>query len=127
MKESSLLRRAKDLYGKSTHDHYYLVAFLLRGGNIISEGVNRYTADTHPMTTHAEIDALNRLFPTVDASGLRLVIFRITRGGNLANARPCPACTGTLLERGVTRVKHSTPLGVTEWVNLISLHGRSAP
>lgn len=52
---------------------------------------------------HSEVNALNHLWPNKRA-GTTLINLRITRGGRLGNARPCPRCWSYLLLSGASKV-----------------------
>lgn len=75
-------------------------ALVLRGGNIVSIGSNR-------SDTHAEVAALRNLWPS-ERRGCVVVSLRFTATGQLANAKPCPACQAFLIENGVTKAHYTT-------------------
>jgi len=59
---------------------------------------------------HAEMAALIKT--NEDLNGASIYVFRRNKAGELANCRPCPACTAALLQRGVRHVHYTTATGV---------------
>jgi deoxycytidylate deaminase len=97
------LRLVSRLASKSNHRVNRHVAIIVRGGAVIA------TAYNHDHT-HAEVAALNKLWPS-ERKGARVWSFRLTRSGNLAMAKPCANCHRYLQESGVRMVYYSNPQG----------------
>jgi pyrimidine deaminase RibD-like protein len=72
---------------------------VLRGGNIISIGTNH-------AFTHAEVQALNNLWPS-ERRGTKLVSLRFTKRGVLTSAKPCDDCTDYARKCGVKSIIYS--------------------
>lgn len=98
----------------------------VKHGKIISSGVNsakthplqkkynihRFTEDTTKHSLHAEVSAyINALKVTNDFSDVVVYIYRETRDGKIAMARPCNSCIHLLKDIGVRTVKYSTYCG----------------
>ncbi|MET0590554.1 MAG: hypothetical protein ABWZ77_05200 [Naasia sp.] len=94
--------------GTGRHRHG---AVLVRGGRVLAVGWNRSRVrDTwvtyqprDACSLHAEVAAVRN----VCATGATLIVVRLTRSGQLASSKPCPACWDTLDAAGVRRVVHS--------------------
>lgn len=63
-------------------------AVIARNGEIISEGVNRVTANNDP-TAHAEVQAIR-------SATARLNVFDLTGYDIYASCEPCPMCLGAI-------------------------------
>jgi len=103
---------------KSNHDKWKLGSVIWRGGSVISTGFNRVKNDPaivedekyFQCTIHAEVDALRNAGET---SGAKLFVARVTKGGNLALAKPCNRCMKAIKEHGIKRVYYTDSNG--EW------------
>jgi deoxycytidylate deaminase len=84
---------------RSKHKQHRHVAVLTKGGAIVSIGYNHGSC-------HAEVKAINQLWKD-HRPGLVLWSFRLTRKGNLALAKPCPACQHMLVKNGIKKVHYS--------------------
>jgi pyrimidine deaminase RibD-like protein len=63
-----------------------------KGGNILGIGVN-------DSEHHAEDNAIHEATKAdFDINGARFISIRITKGGSLGNAKPCPKCAKLLKE-----------------------------
>lgn len=85
---------------KSTHASFFHGAVLIKGSNILSVAPNRGTK-------HAEIGCLDKIWSS-EAKNCTLLSIRITKGGLLANAKPCYDCEQALREAGIRKVMYST-------------------
>ena len=107
---TTIINTARKLRKYSTHENYPMVAFVIRGGSIISSGVNHYSVYKHPFTTHAEVDAAQRVRD--DLSGAKVVVVRFLKNNHIADAKPCDECVKYLRNRGIRRVKYTTTAGI---------------
>lgn len=94
---------------KSDHKLFKHVAIVVRGGAIVAVGYNH-------ATTHAEVAALNKLWPS-ERRGTRVWSMRMNRSGHFRMARPCPNCMRYLKESGVKMVYYTDRVGDILWVN----------
>ena len=99
----ALERIARRHLGGCRHPWARHVAIVLRAGNIISVACNHETV-------HAEEQALHNLWPS-ERRGTRLVSVRVTSGGALAEARPCPRCRALMESCGVRSVEYTDHAG----------------
>lgn len=96
--------------GKARHKNHRHAAIIYRGGNIVAQGVN------HDQT-HAEVQALNKLWPD-HRKDTTLVSIRMTRGGKLGMAKPCPECEAYCRTWGVKKVVYSDENGQMKTMRL---------
>src|ERR1700723_3260155 len=94
------LNLAKRIARKSSHNSFFHSAILIKGSNILSMAPNRGTK-------HAEIGCLDKVWSSETKNCIILSI-RITKGGLLANAKPCPNCEQALRLAGVKKILYST-------------------
>lgn len=87
---------------ESDHRQHRHVAVVERGGAILAVAANK-------KTVHAEVRALKKAGHT---KGVKVWSMRLTRGGVLGMAKPCPACEAYMREVGVKTVFYSTDMGV---------------
>lgn len=65
-----------------------------------------------PQKIHAELSALVKIqYLDIDFSKVRIYIYRETRNGELAMARPCPACLARIKELGIKYISYTTDSG----------------
>lgn len=65
-----------------------------------------------PQKIHAELAALVKIqYLDIDFSKVRIYIYRETRNGELAMARPCPACLARIKELGIKYISYTTDSG----------------
>lgn len=97
------LERAIKLASKSRHASHRHSAMVYRGGNLVSSGVNHDSV-------HAEVQALKKLWPNhrIDTT---VVTIRMTKGGRLGMAKPCPICEAYMRGAGVKKVIYSDASG----------------
>lgn len=107
------LTSAVDVCGEATHKQWRVGAVLVRSGNVLATGVNRYRNDPSQVeyghvSYHAEEVALRRVS---DPEGATIYVARLTRSGKIGAARPCPRCQALLLEHGVHTAVWTEPHG----------------
>lgn len=65
-----------------------------------------------PEKLHAELHALSKIqYLDIDFSKVHIYIYRETRKGELAMARPCPACLTRIKELGIKYISYTTDSG----------------
>lgn len=89
---------------ESDHRQHRHVAVIERGGAILAVAANK-------KNKHAEVRALKK---AGDVVGARAWSMRLTKGGRLGMAKPCPACEKALREAGVKSVVYTTELGTVK-------------
>lgn len=111
--EQRWLDSAVNLTSLAKHEQWRVGALLVKGGRVLSMGVNRYR--NHPskvgiegVSYHAEEVALKR---AGDARGATIYVARVTRSGIMGLARPCERCQELLAEHGVHTAVWTTPTG----------------
>lgn len=61
---------------------------------------------------HAEILALTKIkYLDIDFSKVKIFVYRETKNGKLAMARPCPSCMGFIKELGIKKIYYTTDCG----------------
>lgn len=103
-------RVALKLAKKARHKTHHHACLIYRGGALVAMGVNHDTV-------HAEVAALNSLWPS-ERRGTKVISIRMTRAGKLSMAKPCEACEAYLRENGVKLVLYSTREGNMERMKL---------
>jgi len=93
---------------KARHKAHRHAVMLTRGGAIVSFGTNHDE-------THAEVAALNNLWPD-QRPGTRAISIRLRRSGTLGMAKPCPECQEYMRANGVKSVMYTNAKG--EWEQL---------
>ncbi len=111
--EHRWLTNAVNLAEMSTHPQWKVAAILVKGGRVLSMGVNRYRnspakVGLEGVSYHAEEVALKR---AGDASGATIYVARVTRSGYLGLAKPCEKCQELLETHGVRRAVWTTQHG----------------
>lgn len=107
------LTTAVDTCDEATHKQWRVGAVLVRGGNVLATGVNRYRNDPSQVeyghvSYHAEEVVLRRVN---DPEGATIYVARLTRSGKIGAARPCRRCQALLLEHGVHTAVWTEPQG----------------
>lgn len=92
MKHLKLLKR---LSIRSNHDTFHHATVVIKGGAIQSFGYNLNA-------THAEVNALKKLWPSKRA-GVTVFNLRFTRRG-LGNSRPCKRCMDFMVQNSVANI-----------------------
>ena len=117
---------AKAIAATSKHPKFRVGAAIVCGGQVINVGVNM--AKTHPMQKrynkyrnlgkpihdhlHAEMDAILKVLHQLDdLKNVKVFVYRETKDGKMAMARPCAACMPALVEHGVRHIYYSTDVG----------------
>jgi deoxycytidylate deaminase len=107
MKFLKLLKRLKGLSNHHTHQMSCVIA---NKNQVVSIGYNQ--CKTHPRSghkykmVHAELAAvLDNKF--ADLKGCTAYIYRETRDGNPAMAKPCNSCLETLKHVGIKKIVYS--------------------
>lgn len=106
------LKKVAVRVSKSSNYRYQLGAVIFNKSKIISVGINK--TKTHPdlikyfkyATCHAEIDAV--LHSTQDVTDCDIYVYRETRDGKVANAKPCPQCVQFLNDNGIKNAYWTT-------------------
>jgi deoxycytidylate deaminase len=98
-----IAKKAKAVAKQSNHKFAHHAVFVMRGGNMLAHGHNRDTR-------HAEVNALNKLWPN-KRKGTTVISVRYTRSGYMACAKPCPKCEEYLRKSGVKTVYYSDDNG----------------
>lgn len=110
-----IINLVKDLKPQNQTGRNFHVSIALKGGNIVSIGINRYdkahpykkygryvstrTKGFYPTGTHSEIDLLEKLRETdINIHKLTLFNVRIDNNGSVACAAPCMNCRRVLSE-----------------------------
>jgi pyrimidine deaminase RibD-like protein len=81
---------------KARHKWAFHYVIVMRGSNIIATATNRDQV-------HAEVAALNSLWPS-ERRGTKIYSIRMTKTGTFAIAKPCPECARYMKESGVKTV-----------------------
>ena len=67
----------------------------------------------HTFKRHAEVDAIKRC-PEKHLKGARMYVFRVTKDGEDAMAKPCSVCSQIIQDRGLRSVQYSSAPSSTE-------------
>jgi pyrimidine deaminase RibD-like protein len=107
------LNYAVDVSSTATHYQWRVGAVLVKGGRVLSMGVNRYRnlpsqVDLEGVSYHAEEVALKR---AGDVEGATIFVARVTRSGHLGLAKPCERCQELLHAHGVHSAVWTEPTG----------------
>lgn len=102
----------------SDHSSYKMAAILVRGGNIISIGLNKESSAPPPYVDklhdnfgrHAEVCCLHNL-PKKKSRGATMYVFGRTAAGNHMLTKPCSSCYGHLISSHIKRIVYETPWG----------------
>lgn len=96
---------------KSTHKTYFHGSAVVIGNTVVAEGWNWENG------IHSEVHAVGRLHPS-KRKNLICVNVRLTKGGLLADSKPCINCQIFLKSQGVTKVYFSNAERVIDWMRL---------
>jgi deoxycytidylate deaminase len=105
-----VIRHAFKCAARGRHPAHKHAALVVRGGSIISVGVNHDEV-------HAEVQALKTLWPS-ERRGTRIIVVRMTRGGRLGMSKPCKACENFMRASGVKSVQYSDADGGVQRMKL---------
>lgn len=95
-------------------EHHRVGAAIFKGKSLISLGWN--STKTHPSSTtrynahHAEFDCLMGNYKH-DLVGASIFVARITKGGHLGIAKPCPSCEAVIRAAGIKKVYYTNNAG----------------
>lgn len=65
-----------------------------------------------PAKVHSEIAALNKIkYLDIDFSQVHVYVYRETKNGKYAMARPCPACRKYIQSLGIKKIHYTTDCG----------------
>lgn len=109
MRSLRALKYAKQISRRSNHQHR-IGAVICQGAIIKSRGYNQVrlsrigrSFSNYPESLHAERHACTQL-DREDIRGCSIYIWRETRDGRPANARPCEDCQRLLQELGIRKI-----------------------
>lgn len=69
----------------------------------------------YPSKMHAEIELISKIrYLDINFSEVEIYVYRETKGGRKALARPCAACTKALRDLGIKKVCYTTNDGYCE-------------
>jgi len=113
----SFIRLAIRAAKRGIHEEYPVGAVIVDKNRVVSTGFNNQHK-THPMikaidphrTLHAEIHAIIRS-GRCELQDATVIVYRQSKTGKMAMAKPCPTCQALLKEHGVSRMIYSTPEG----------------
>ncbi len=125
-KNEILLLKARETASEKSPFEYKMGAIIVMGSQILSTGANRTSGNIPPLlfsshrrsskfgALHAEMDALINLFgriwdlsPKAD-SRTKIYVSGLTKGGNIANSKPCKNCMKILWSFNIHRIYFST-------------------
>lgn len=121
---TSGMKKAYEASLLADHPKYLLgCAIMIQGKKIISTGANIQTK-THPYIhyngsffnrgIHAELSAIFRVKNKENLEGATIYIYRQTKNGDFANARPCPMCFELIKKYGFKKMVYTTDSGIVE-------------
>ena len=109
-KDIRIVGLAKKVLRMSTHPRYKIGAVLVKGGRVISLGVNKIgshkrfiTPHRNNYSHHAEVDAILNISKE-SSRGATLVVAGQTASGSLINVKPCYTCSKLLNLAMVKRI-----------------------
>lgn len=121
---STGMRKAYEASLEADHPHFVLgCAIMIKGNRVIATGANdKYRS--HPYVQrngqwfnhgiHAELAAIFRVKNRENLRGSTVYIYRQTKNGEFANARPCPMCYELIKELGVKKIVYTVDKGIME-------------
>ena len=119
---------AKEISKLSDFQPEHIGAIIVLRNEVISTGYNRSKSSPsqgiwsaragrpEAIYTHAEISCLDKLSFRDDFRLAKIYVYRETKNGTLANARPCEICTMALKAYGVNHIFYTTNDGYAEEV-----------
>jgi deoxycytidylate deaminase len=100
---------AKKISKLSNHHHHKIGSVIVRGSKIISVGTNNIK--THPKSTHPHFSLHSEMAAVLlakqDLRGCEIYVYRETKDGVSAIARPCTYCFPFIKEAGLKEVHYS--------------------
>lgn len=115
--KSRYFNLAKKLSYKSDYHSHRLGAVVVRGNEIIGVGFNK--KKTHPLSEtrfnniHAELSAILST-GLDDLNGCSVYVYRETRQGQPAMARPCEHCIKLLKQLSVSKIYYTVDNGFSQ-------------
>lgn len=94
----------------SDNKYHRVGSSLWNGSRLISVGWNNFKTHPHsPTRFHAQHSEFNCLvgLHKYDVVGATIFVVRLTRGGDIGIAKPCPDCERFLRAAGIKRVYYS--------------------
>tara|TARA_Y100001980_G_C14556444_1_gene347949 strand:+ start:2152 stop:2505 length:354 start_codon:yes stop_codon:yes gene_type:complete len=85
------------------------LALIYYSGKLLASGKNGYSGRKHSKSvasTHAEIDALQRLKPPKRPNRLRVISLRYDKYDNQMYSKPCKNCLLSLQEFGIDKISY---------------------
>lgn len=110
-----LINIAKDVSMLSDHHSHQIGAVVFdKRGKVVSIS-NNFLYKTHPeysrlnalKTLHAEAGAILKIRNKTDLSGHNVLIFRQTKDGKMANAKPCEGCMKLIRLYGLKKIYYT--------------------
>lgn len=115
-KDYRFIGLAEGLIYQSNNEKYKLGAVLVKGGSVISTGVNRKSArpffvrNNGKESLHAEIDCLYWIDKKV-SNGCVIYISGRSVAGNYIRTRPCTSCIDIIIKMGVRKIYYHETTG----------------
>lgn len=112
-KDAGFLKLAENIASSSSL-HYKHGAVIVKGGSVISTGINKFK--NHPSVimdvqkihevchTHAEIDALRK---AGNVKGATIYVARINKQGKTRMSRPCNNCYSAIIQAGINKIVYT--------------------
>lgn len=111
--KSKFFEIAKTASKLSDHSAHKLGAVIVKKNKIISIGFNKkktHTKSNHPWKgLHAEVCAIIKT--KKDLIGCTIYVYRETKLGRLATAKPCPSCFLAIKKTGIKEICYTTESG----------------
>lgn len=113
-KDKRWIKTCLKIASRNKIKHYKHASILVKGGRIISIGVNKTKAGClgdpcyHLKGWHAELDCLHKVDPK-DAKGAILYVGGWSKGGRVIKSKPCPYCQQYLKKFDLKAVYYSLP------------------
>jgi deoxycytidylate deaminase len=117
------LKKAYEASLQADHPHYHLGCAIMFQGKQISIGANDKTR-SHPYVhyhgehfnhgIHAEMAAIFRVKKKDSLKGATIYIYRQTKNGTFANARPCSMCFELIRSLGIKKMVYTVENGIKE-------------
>jgi deoxycytidylate deaminase len=112
---------AQKMLKTSQHHKYKISCLIVKGGNLISVGINKdsapkrfYKKHRPEMKLHSEVDAILGLDKSV-TKGSTAYIAGCTTAGNPMISRPCTTCKSVLDYMKVRRIVYQDMRDIKEW------------
>lgn len=109
-KQKKYFELAKRLSRKSDHHKFKLGCVIVNGRQIVGLGYNQLKSHTKSphvwKRVHSEFHAILGVLPA-DLKGAEVYVYRETKNGDPAIAKPCPVCEKMLCDCGIRHVYFS--------------------